>query len=162
MVAHMQPWVSFAQAQAWPKSTAEHVAARAPGDLRGLIRNWGWGMRASRFADSNGGATKTPMLILMGAVGLVLLIGCANIAGLTLARTSCRMQELAVRAALGAGRHRMLRQVLAESLIIAMAGGALGALLARGNTSLLLSLAPQTAVEGLDARLDLFVLLFTS
>jgi predicted permease len=162
VVARMQPWVSFAQAQAWLKWTAEHVAARAPGDLRGLIRNWGWGMRASRFADSNGGATKTPMLILMGAVGLVLLIGCANIAGLTLARTSCRMQELAVRAALGAGRHRMLRQVLAESLIIAMAGGALGALLARGNTSLLLSLAPQTAVEGLDARLDLFVLLFTT
>jgi len=162
VVARTQPSVSFAQAEAWLKWNAKHVAAGAPADLRGLVKNWGWGMRASRFADSNGGATKAPVLILMGAVGLVLLIGCANIAGLTLARTSARMRELAVRAALGAGRYRLLRQVLAESLMLAMAGGAMGALLARGSMKLLLSLAPQTAVGGLDARLDLFVLLFAT
>lgn len=69
---------------------AERVAATAPADLRRLVRNWGWGMGASRFTDSNVGTSKTPMRILLGADGLVLLIGCANIAGLVLARTSAR------------------------------------------------------------------------
>src|SRR5439155_12333356 len=92
----------------------------------------------------------------------VLLIACANIAGLMLARTSARTQELAVRAALGAGRVRLLRQVLAESLMLAVAGGTAGVLLARGSMKLLLSLAPQNAAAGLDPRLDVFVLLFAT
>jgi predicted permease len=162
VMARMQSAISFAQAEAWLKWDAERVAAAAPADLRRIVQNWGWGMRASRFADSNGGTSKTPMLILLGAVGLVLLIACANIAGLMLARTSARMHELALRAALGAGRGRLLRQVLAESLMLALAGGAAGVLLARGSMKLLLGLAPQTAVAGLDARLDVFVLLFAT
>jgi predicted permease len=160
--ARMQPAVSFARAEAWLKWNAERVAAAAPADLRTLVKNWGWGMGASRFADSNAGNTKTPALILLGAVGLVLLMACANIAGLTLARTSARTQELAVRAALGAGRRRLLRQVLAESLLLAAAGGIAGVLLARGSMKLLLRLAPQNAVAGLEARLDPFVLLFAT
>ncbi|HXB67559.1 MAG TPA: ABC transporter permease [Candidatus Acidoferrales bacterium] len=157
-----QPEVSFAQAEAWLKWNAERVAAAAPSNLRGLVKNWGWGMRASRFADSNAGNTKTPMLILLGAVGLVLLIACANIAGLMLARTSARTRELAVRAALGAGRGRLLRQILSESLVLALAGGVAGVLLARGSMKLLLRLAPESAVSGLAARLDVFVLLFAT
>jgi predicted permease len=154
--------VSFAQVESWLKWTAERVASAAPADLRGLVKNWGWGMRASRFADSNSGTSKTPILILLGAVGLVLLIACANIAGLMLARTSARMRELALRAALGAGRYRLLSQVLTESLVLAVAGGAAGVFLARIGMKLLLRLAPQAAVAGLDARLDVFVLLFAT
>src|SRR5438477_9307301 len=154
--------VSFAQAGAWLKGNAERVAAAAPANLRGLVKDWGWGMGASRFTDSNAGNTKTPMLILLGAVGLVLLIACANIAGLMLARTAARTQELAVRAALGAGRRRLLRQVLAESLMLALTGGAAGVLLARGAMRRLLGLAPESAVAGLEPRLDLFVLLFAT
>jgi ABC-type antimicrobial peptide transport system permease subunit len=89
----------------------------------------------------------------------VLLNACANITGLTLARTSARTHELAVRAALGSGRRRLLRQALAESLMLAV-GGAAGVLLARGSMKVLLRLAPKSAVTGLEARLDWFVLLF--
>jgi predicted permease len=160
--ARMQPSVSFAQAEAWLKWNAERVAATAPANIRSLVKNWGWGIGASRFTDSNAGNTKTPALILLGAVGLVLLMACANIAGLTLARTSARTQELAVRVALGAGRQRLLRQALTESLLLAVAGGAAGVLLARGSMKLLLRLAPQSAVAGLEARLDPFVLLFAT
>jgi predicted permease len=162
VMARMQPAVSFAQAEAWLKWNAERVAAAAPANLRELVKNWGWSVGASRFTDANAGSTKTPMLILLGAVGLVLLIACANIAGLMLARTSARTQELAVRAALGAGRGRLLRQALAESLMLAAAGGTAGVLLARGSMKLLLSLAPESAVAGLEARLDVFVLLFAT
>src|SRR5262249_44269843 len=110
----------------------------------------------------NAGNAKTPMLILQGAVALVLLIACANIAGLMLARTSARAQELAVRAALGAGRSRLLRQGLVGSLLLALAGGTSGFLLAQGSMNLLLQLAPESAATGLQPRLDWFVLLFAA
>jgi predicted permease len=160
VMTRMRPAVSFTQAEAWLKGTAERIAASAPANVRAIVMNWGWSLGASRFTDANAGSTKAPMLILLGAVGLVLLIACANIAGLMLARTSARSQELAVRAALGAGRGRLLWQALAESLMLAVAGGAAGVLLARGSMKLLLSLAPESAVAGLEARLDVFVLLF--
>jgi predicted permease len=162
VMARMQPAVSFARAEAWLKWNAERVAAGTPANLRTLVKDWGWGVRASRFADSNAGNTKTPMLILLGAVGLVLLIACANIAGLMLARTSARAHELAVRAALGARRGCLLRQILSESLLLALAGGAIGLLLAQGSMKMLLRLAPESAVAGLEARLDWFVLLFAT
>jgi predicted permease len=162
VMARMQPAVSFGQVEACLKRNAERVAASAPANLRGLVKDWGWSMGASRFADSNAGSTKAPVLILLGAVGLVMLIACANIAGLMLARASARTQELAVRAALGAGRHRLLRQVLVESLWLAVAGGTAGVLLARSSMKLLLRLAPANAVAGIEARLDLFVLLFAT
>jgi predicted permease len=162
VVARMQPGISFAQADAWLRWNADHVAAAAPANLRSMILDARWGMGATAFTDSSAGKTKTPILILLGAVGLVLLIACANIAGLMLARTSTRAQELAVRAALGAGRRRLLRQILSEGLLLAAAGGAAGLVLAQGSMKLLLRLAPESAVVGLEARLDIFVLLFAT
>jgi predicted permease len=170
VLARMRPGISFTQAEAWLKWNGERVAAAAPVNLavsrdstvnlRGLVKDWGWAVGASRFVDLNAGNTKTPVLILLGTVVLVLLIACANIAGLMLARTASRARELAVRAALGAGRGRLLRHILTESLLLALAGGAAGLFLAQGSMQLLLRLAPENASAGLEPRLDLFVLLF--
>jgi len=152
--------MSFAQANAWLKLATQRVLAIVPANARSVVVDNQWGMDASRFADASAGATKTPILILLGAVSLVLLIACANIAGLMLARTASRSQELSVRAALGAGRGRLLRHLLAESLLLAVAGGAAGLFVGQRGMEMLLRLAPESAGAGLQPHLDFFVLLF--
>jgi predicted permease len=100
-------------------------------------------------------------LLLMGVVGILLLIACANVGGLMLARASGRRREIAVRQALGAGRARLIRQLLAESLLLAVLGGAAGLLLALWSADLLAKLQPQTYLPmDLGMRLDLRVLAF--
>jgi predicted permease len=104
----------------------------------------------------------TPTLFLMTAVGLVLLICCANVAGLVLARSDARRKEVAMRLALGAGRLRLMRQLLTESLLLASLGAALGLLLAVGLLRLEPALMPPAQFElGLDLHLDASVLVFT-
>lgn len=85
------------------------------------MKDSGWGMFAVPIAEFMFGDLKTPLMILLGAVGFVLLIACSNIAGLMLARASGRSRELAIRSALGAGQWRLIRQMLAESLLLAFA-----------------------------------------
>src|SRR5262249_55606419 len=160
VMARTQPTMSFAQANAWLKLASQRVLAIVPASVRTFVVNNQWGMDASRFADASAGETKTPILILLGAVSLVLLIACANVAGLMLARTASRAQELSVRAALGAGRGRLLRHILAESLLLAVVGGAAGLFVGQGGMEMLLRLAPESAATGLQPRLDVFVLLF--
>lgn len=107
------------------------------------------------------GASKAAVLMLLGAVGFVLLIACANVASLLLARAEARRREFAVRLALGAGRTRMLRQFLTEGTILVLLGAVGGVLLAQGCLKLILASAPDSIPRTGEIRIDLLVLAFT-
>jgi putative ABC transport system permease protein len=120
-VARLKPGVTFEQAQANMDAIGARIAHDYPHS------NKDWGVHLDRLADVVvGDDLKQSLKILLGAVGLLLLLGCANLANLSLARGTNREREVVVRAALGASRSRILRQFLTESLILSVAGGALG------------------------------------
>ena len=119
------------------------------------------GATVTPLLDTIVGRGRPALLALMGAVGLVLLIACANVANLLLARATAREQEMAIRASLGAGRGRLVRQLLTESTVLALIGGGLGLLLGSWGTALLKTLAPSAAPRLDQVGLNLEVLLFT-
>ncbi len=160
VVARMKSGVPFAQANAFVKLAARRLIEEHDPE-HGYARDSGWGMFLVPLTEFVFGDVKTPVLILLGAVTFVLLIACANIAGLMLVRSSARSREIVVRAALGAGRWRLIRQTLAESLVLAATGTLAGLGVAYGGVRLLLALAPESLATGVAISLDRYVLLFT-
>ncbi len=151
----LRPGVSPQQAQADLLAVLRQVA---PDDVRK-----GWSLRLVPLAQQLTDRVRTSLLVSLGAVAFVLLIACLNVANLLLARASDRAREIAVRTALGAGRLRMIRQLLTESLLLSAAGGIAGLLLGAWGARALVTLFPgRDPVPRLDqAHLDSAVLLFT-
>jgi predicted permease len=125
----------------------------------------GGGFGVISLQESMIGDTRFPLLVLLGAVGFVLLISCANVGNLLLARASARKRELATRAALGAGRGQIIRQLLTESLTLSLTGGLLGLIFGFAGVRLLLSInpgdIPRLGEDGSAVTLDVNILLFT-
>jgi len=155
--ARLKPGVTKEQAQSNMDAIASGIAERFP------TTNKGWGVTLDMMNDVRITATvKQSMLILFGAVGLVLLIACGNLANLTLAKVSARQKEISTCVALGASRIRIIRQFLTESLVLAITGGVLGILSGYWMLKALrLLIPPSTIPAAADIRMDYRVLLFT-
>jgi putative ABC transport system permease protein len=123
--------------------------------------NKGWGAEVVSLRDQFAGPIKPVLWVLLGAVGFLLLIACANVANLLLARGASRQKEIAIRTALGAGRARVVRQLLTESVLLAVFGGVLGLLLAWWGVELLLALSPRDVLDLGGVGLNVPVLVFT-
>jgi putative ABC transport system permease protein len=123
--------------------------------------NTGWGVRLTILQERMVGETRSSLLLLLGAVAFVLLIACANVANLLLARATARQKEIAVRTALGASRWRIIRQLLTESLLLSIIGGGVGLLLSLWLTKLFISVSPPNTPRFEEIQPDTRVFLFT-
>jgi putative ABC transport system permease protein len=155
-IARLKPVVSLAQATSELEVISKLLEQAYPNE------NAGWGGTAIPLIEVLVGDIRTSLLMLLAAVALVLLIACANVGNLILARSMSRRKEIAIRAALGAGRRRVFQHLLIESIVLALAGGAAGLLLAQFSISavgtLIADQVPRAEETSVDARVLLFVL----
>ncbi len=156
-LGHLKPGVSVKQAEADLTVVAQRLAIVYPKDYPKHFT-----VEMQSLTDLVVGQFRTTLYIVLAAVGLLLLIGCGNVANLLLARATTREKEFAIRSALGAGRWRLVSQLLVESLVLALGGAALGTLLAWGGLKFLVALMPQNIIPAEAAiRMNVPVLLFT-
>ncbi len=155
-IARLRPGVTLAGAEAEMRAIQSRLAAAYP------RTNQNYSATVQGLVDATVGSARRALLLVLGAVGLLLLIACVNVSGLLLARAAARRTEMAVRAALGAGRLALVRQVLVESLLLAAIAAAAGTLLATWATGAVVAILPEdvprVAQSGIDAR----VLAFTA
>jgi predicted permease len=154
-IGRLKPGVSLTQARGDMDAIARNLAAAYPD------ADHGRGIALIPLKTDIVGDLRGVLLVLMGAVGFVLLIACANVANLLLARSTGRAREFAIRSALGASPARVIRQLLTESVLLGIAGGAIGLLLAKFGTRALLAALPDTLPRSEEIALSSTVLLFT-
>jgi putative ABC transport system permease protein len=155
-VGRLKDGATVEQAQAETDVVALNLAAQFPGENKEM------GIKIMPLLESLVGNLRFTLLLLFGTVGVVLLIACVNVANLLLERAVSRQHEISVRLALGASRWRIARQLVTESLMLALAGGAIGSLLAMWGTALIVSLSPEGITRITETRLDARVLGFTA
>ncbi len=153
-IGRLKPGVTLDRMQADLATVARQLQRDYP------TENTGLGISGAPLEDLMVGSIRQPLRVLSMAVGLVLLVACANVANLLLSRAAARQHELALRVAIGAGRRRVVRQLITESLILAAAGGALGLGLAWAGVKLLLALQPANIPRLMDIQVDGTVLAF--
>jgi putative ABC transport system permease protein len=153
----LKPGVTFDQAQSEMSVIGARIEKQYPDS------NKGWGVKLDRFVDRVvGDQLRQSLFVLMAAVGAVLLIGCTNLANLTLARGASREKEVAIRGALGAGRWRLIRQFLTENILLSVLGGALGLAMGYGMVAgLKLLIPPFSLPSEANVEVNIRVLLFT-
>jgi putative ABC transport system permease protein len=153
VIGRLRPGVTVASADADLAAISKQISADYP-------KHAGWIAGGAPLAEQITGSSRPALTMLLGAVAFVLLIACANVANLLLARATGRQREVAIRTALGAGRGRIVRQLLTESMVLAAAGSIVGILLASWGIALLVRLGPADLPRLAETRLDAPVLLF--
>ncbi len=148
VIGRWRPGVGVARAQTEVAAISDRAGRERP------ATHAGWGAHVRPLSLQVSGAVRPALLILLGAVAIVLMIACANVASLLLGRAVSRRKEMAIRSALGAGRARVVRQLLTESLLLALAGGGAGLLLGAGGLRVLLALSPQNIPRLQDSVFD--------
>jgi putative ABC transport system permease protein len=156
LVARLKPAISVERARSDMKTFASQLKAQYPNNYAS-----DWTLKLSPMNEKLSGGIRPALLVLLGAVGFVLLIACANVANLLLARAASRIKEVAIRSALGATRRDLLRQLMAESLLLAVVGGVLGLGLAWLGMQAVVALKPANVPRITELRIDGLVMAFT-